>query len=449
MLLPFKKNLLALPMMLALSPMANAASDEEVAALRKEVAELKSMIQQQMTQKPTAQPVQQSAPPIGFISQDNAVKNGFGGLLTVQTQPQNLSVMNANGSEVELYGILRGDASYVIEGTDSYSNNIPNVGTTPVVKNKTQATANASRIGFAFKSNVGADNKLAAKLEADFINGVNNSDGSLRVRHAFITYNDWLIGQTKSNFLGYSPEILDTGTNVGTGFKRVPMVRYNYNFKPDTQLLVSLERGQSASDVAKDVSTQYKLPVLTARLNQSFANKKGLVTLRGMAENYDVVRNTKNNSDKDSNTGWGIGTGINYKVNDVVELFGDIGHTKGTSGLLYGATNAFAKDNNGNVDQNTANTFMIGSVLKINPKLRSNIGYGQISFDDDNDYARLVKGKNISAADERLRSIWANLVYSPLKPLDLGIEYHDGDRKLFSGEKYHDKRVGLMAAYKF
>ena len=39
--------------------------------------------------------------------------------------------------------------------------------------------------------------------------------------------------------------------------------------------------------------------------------------------------------------------------------------------------------------------------------------------------------------------------FTPVKPIDLGIEYVNGKRETFAGDDYKDNRVGLMAKYSF
>lgn len=460
----FTHSALAAALITVFSPMANAATDDEVAALRAEVAELKAMVQQQQQAQKQLQSINAANSPtptnalglptstIGSISGDQALQK-FGGAVTAQTQPQGLKLTTSNGAEVELYGFLRGDAAYVLEGNDGVTNSIPAVGssTNPQVKDKFNTTAQITRFGFNFKSNVAAPNKLAGKLEADFFNGTtnNNSPGSLRIRHAFFTYNDWLMGQTKSTFLGYSPELIDSGTNVGTGVTRVPMLRYTHNLKPDTQLLLGLERGQSTGNV----STKYQTPALTARINQNFHGKDGLLTVRGLVEKYDADRPASSTvaAANDSINSYGIGAGVNYKFNKMFEGFADANYTKGNSNLVYGQTNAYVLDDKGNAQANEAISWMVGGVFNINPKLRSNIGYSQVNFDDSSDYAKnaTIASGTTAASNEKLSSLWANLIYSPVKQVDLGIEYHDGERKTFNGKKFQDDRIGMMAAYKF
>lgn len=488
----FTKSLLAAAVFTLLSPVANAATDAEVAALRAEVAELKALVQQQVQQQTLAQkspavqaPLDTNATPknglglptstIGPISGDKALQQ-FGGAITAQTQPQGFKLSTANGAEVELYGFIRGDAAYVIEGADGAFNGLTSVTDATKVEDKLNTTMTVSRAGLNFKSNVGEGNKLTGKLEADFFNGNTNSNGAVRVRHAFINYNDWLLGQTKSTFLGYTPDIIDFNLAAATGGTRVPMVRYQHNLTPDTQVLVGLEKGQSSGP--SGVNTNYQMPALTARLNQNFHGKDGLFTLRGLVENYDTDRpsvaatpattgtivglNGAPNQTvvltpakpavagtKDSLTGYGLGAGVNYKFNKMFEGFADVNYLNGSSGLLYGSTHAYALDAKGDAQSNEGLGWAVGGNFTINPKLHSTIGYSEFNFDDGSDYAKVVKNGTGAASNEKLRSAWANIVYSPVKQVDLGIEYHDGERKTFNGQKFNDDRVNMMATYKF
>ena len=429
----FTKSALTAALITALIPAANAATDAEVDALRNEVAQLRAMIMQQQHNPAPMHAMPAGQPPA-------APAKGF-------------KMNTASGAEVELYGTLRADAAYVLEGNDNYTSNIPGVGapgTAGNTEDKLNTSVQSTRFGLNFKSDTKDANKLGGKLEVDFVNGTNNSDGSLRIRHAYLTYNDWLAGQTKSTFLGHSPEILDAGTNVGTGFKRVPMVRYQHNLMPDTQVMVGLEQGKSAGN---STNAKYQLPTLVARVNQNFAGKQGVASLRGLVESYDAERAAVTGgaaAASDSMTGYGIGAGVNYKFNKMFEGFADVNYVKGNSGLVHGTTNAYAF-NGDDAEANEALSWMVGGAFNINPKLRSTIGYSEVNFDDSSDYAKIasIATGTGAASNEKLHSIFANLIYSPVKQVDLGVEYHDGQRETFNGTKFDDDRVSVTAAYKF
>ncbi len=132
----------------------------------------------------------------------------------------------------------------------------------------------------------------------------------MRIRHAYLTYNNWLFGQTTSNFLtNHAPEMIDFSTNIGGGTKRVPQVRYNYKLGPTTQLFVSAEKGDSTTSVTGD-SIKYSLPALTAKITQGYAEGRGSASARVLVENY------KSQLADDDKTGWGVAVGTDFKVSD-------------------------------------------------------------------------------------------------------------------------------------
>ncbi len=88
----------------------------------------------------------------------------------------------------------------------------------------------------------------------------------------------------------------------------------------------------------------------------------------------------------------------------------------------------------------------VGATYKFNEKLRSTLAYGALFADDGTEYA---KAKANTGANEKVQQAWLNVIYSPAKPIDLGVEYINGKRDTFGGDSYKDNRVGLMAKYNF
>ena len=432
---PFIAQSLALSVAALMMTTTHAATKEqqELAQLRAEVAELKALMQQQQQ-----------------VQQQQAVQ-----IQQVKTQPAPVkaesplsSFKSKSGADINLYGFVRGDANYIIEGADDDFNGVAKVGGNGAndpasVKDKLRATAKTTRLGLDFNTNVGGDNKLGGKVEVDFA-GTNEA---LRIRHAYLTYNSWLFGQTTSNFLSnHAPEMIDFGTNVGGGTTRIPQVRYGFNLAPATKLFLAAEEGNSSAtqwnatdskNVASDV--KYSLPVLTAKLTQGFADGKANASVRGLVEQY------KSEESGDDKTGWGIAAGVNYQVIDPLKLSADVSYVQGNSNYLYGSNTAFYVDPaNGNIEQNEAFGVQVGGTYKFNEKLRSTLAYGALFADDSTDYATLNP-----TANEEVYQAWINFIYSPVKPLDLGVEYINGKRDTFAGDSYKDNRVGLMAKYSF
>lgn len=400
---------------------AHAAKTEQqqIQELRQEVEALKSLIQQQQQvqqqQQTQIAQVQQAKPaaPASALS----------------------SLKSKSGADVSIYGSIRGDANYIIDGADNDFNVTHKTGENNV-KDKLRATPKVTRLGLDFSTPMG-DNKLGGKVEVDFASADNDKSENLRIRHAYLTLNNWLFGQTTSNFLSnHAPEMIDFATNIGGGTARVPQVRYNYKLAPTTQLFVSAEEGNSS---ATDSDVTYRAPVLTAKVTQGFAEGKGSASARALVEHY------KSEAANDDKTGWGVAAGANYQVSEPLKVSADVSYVQGNSNYLYGNNTAFVVDGN-SIEQNETIGVQVGATYKFSPKLRSTLAYGALFADDGTDYARA----NATAdQNEKVQQAWINFIYSPVKPVDLGIEYLNGERKNFAGEKFSDDRVGFMARYSF
>ena len=391
---------------------AHAAKTEQqqIQELRQEVEALKSLIQQQQQQTQIAQ-VQQAKPaaPASALS----------------------SLKSKSGADVSIYGFVRGDANYIIEGGDNDFNRAHLSENN--VKDKLRATGKVTRLGLDFNTPVG-DNKVGGKIEVDFASATDN----LRIRHAYLTLNNWLFGQTTSSFASvHAPEMIDFHTNIGGmgGTSRVPQVRYSQKLAPATQLFVSAEEGNSTADGS---SVTYRVPTLTAKVTQGFAEGKGLASARALVEHY------KASTGGDDKTGWGAALGTNYQISEPLKVSADVTYVKGHNNHLYGSNAAFTLDANNNIEQNESIAVQTGITYKFSPQLRSTLAYGALFSDDGTDYARLNDGAN-----EKVQQAWINFIYSPVKPVDLGIEYINGERKTFANEKFSDDRVGFMARYSF
>ena len=414
----------------AMSSMSFAADSDEIAQLRAEIQELRSLVQQQGQQLAAQRSAPPVAPPAHVQHHAHSAPPP-----AIKVDTQDLKITTSKGAEVDLYGFIRGDANYIIEGADDDFNSTAS--SDGATKDKLRATAKVTRFGLDFSSPI-AGQKVGGKVEVDFA----SSDENLRIRHAYLTFNEWLFGQTTSNFLSnHAPEMIDFDTNIGGGTARIPQVRYSHNLAPATQIVLAAEEGNSS---ATDATAKYKLPVLTAKLNQGFAEGKGNVSVRALAERYEAEGN--NDSDE---TAWGVAAGASFQVTDPLKLTADVSHVEGNSNYLYGSNSAFAVNADGDLAQNEFNAFQVGATYKILPNLRSTIAYGAIFADDDSEYATLNPTGN-----KEVEQAWINFIYSPVKPVDLGIEYINGKRETFepnaNGEKtFKDNRVGVMARYNF
>ncbi len=90
-------------------------------------------------------------------------------------------------ANVSIYGSVRGDANYIIKGADNDFNSAST--SKEEASDKLRATAKVTRLGLDFNTPVG-DNKVGGKVRSVFCECREN----LRIRHAYLTLNNWLLG---------------------------------------------------------------------------------------------------------------------------------------------------------------------------------------------------------------------------------------------------------------
>lgn len=413
-----------------------ATEQEQIQQLRDEVKELRALLEQYVPQSK-----QKTTSPVSGSAQVLAAQPTTPSSDTNKKSP--LSFQTASGADVKLYGFLRGDASYQAKGGDGIFNRINKVDLENNEKNSDRfySTATVTRLGLDFKAPVqGAD--VGVKLEVDFRGGTNND--TIRIRHAYLTYNDWLFGQTTSTFLAtdLQPEMLDFNSPLGIGTYRTPMVRYSGSLNPVTSYAIALEKG----------SDDNRAPALSSKIKYDFAEGKGTTSARAL---LTEVR-SKEAFDKDhhqlsaneSDLGWGIALGAKYKFTDSLQAMLDYSHVKGDSKFLLYTNNAFnVNPTNYDLNLNEFDAVTVGTTYQITPKVRSTLAYGAMFAKDNNAFAQ--QALLDTAQNKTLQQGWLNVMFSPVTPITFGLEYIYGERKTFNGQKGKDNRVGAMARYNF
>lgn len=433
---------------------AASAEQEEIAQLRAEVEALKALIQKNFPQVQQASVVAKSAP---LTTTSPAVeKTPVVSAVTATNSEKSspLQFKTAGGSEVKLYGFIRGDASYQVDGGNAIFNRINAVSLDNTAdQNKTQdrfySTVTTTRFGLDFKTPIEGQ-ELGAKVEVDF----RGSNDSLRIRHAYLTLNHWLFGQTTSSFLAtdLQPEMLDFNSPLGIGTFRTPMLRYSNKLSTDTSYFLGLEKGRDDN----------RFPALTAKLKQNFAAGKGTSSLRLLAQELrsrdafedvkdadGVVVGKKQVSQDSSEFSWGLAVGAKYQLTPKLQIMGDYSHVKGDDKfLLYTNTAYNVGPETTDLNLNEFDALTVGTTYQFNPKVRGTLGYGLMLANDSNDFADYLAVTD-TVQNKTLQQGWLNVMYNPVTPVTLGVEYIYGERETFSGVKGKDNRVGAMARYNF
>ena len=132
-----------------------------------------------------------------------------------------------------------------------------------------------------------------------------------------------------------------------------------------------------------------------------------------------------------------MGIGGNYKITDKDLLMGQFTAVEGDVDQLYGS-NGYAIDGNGAITFDKNQGLVVGYAKALHDQLRGTLAFG------------MNRGKTAQAVDnKRLQQWFLNLIYAPIKNVELGGELILGERQTFAGEKAVMQRIDLMGRYSF
>ena len=292
---------------------------------------------------------------------------------------------------------------------------------------KTQFTAETSRIGFE-SSTPSGKGIISTKIEADFYSYGSDNRNLFRLRHAYGEYDGWLVGQSWSTFMDVDdlPETVDFNGPIGAPFSRRAMVRYAFGDATRTALITLA--AEDPVDQFGGGSANERVPELVARMDKTFA--WGAINLRALAHEKRSSTQTKR--------GYGFAVGGNYKFGDKDSLMGQYTLVNGDVDQLYGS-NGYAVDaQTGAITFDKNQGLVIGYAHIFSDKLRGNIATG------------FNRGKTAQASENRtLEEAFLNVIYSPVKDVDLGGEWIYGSRRTFRDGTGTLSRFDLMARYSF
>ena len=310
----------------------------------------------------------------------------------------------------------------------------------------TDFNARQSRFILKTATDVGEEHTLKSHIELDFMvtpDGDERISNSYqpRLRQAFITYDNWLFGQAWSTFqnVGALPESLDfIGTTPGTVFERQPMIRYT-----NGGLMLAVEQPETtvtAPDGSRVLAGDDTLPDLVARYN--FAGGWGAFSAAGIVRNLHITDDDFGTG-KDSAIGYGLSLSGKLKLGerDDLRFMGTVGDGLGRY-IGLNIVNDAAVDLDGKLDPIfTYSGF--GAYRHVwSDKLRSNIAGSYFKADNP---VTLTTG---SVTDESW-NVLANVIFSPVSPLDIGIEYMYAERTLENGATGNLQKVQVSTKYSF
>ena len=411
----------------------NALKGEVVAARTQQAAQAQDIIRlETRPANPAPAPVQQTAAPAslseGFRIGDHTVK--FGGFVKVDAYATRYSGGDpANGDSLREFHI---PGSIPIGGADEDT--------------ATDFNARQTRFWLTTDGMVGG-HKIGTRMEMDFqtLPGAGDqrttSPANPALRRAFITIDNWLIGQEWTNFQNTAvlPESADfIGAAEGTVFARQVQVRYTrgpFSVSVENPETTVTPFGGGTRVVADDNS----LPDFTARY--AVSRPWGDVQFAGLLRQLKY-QNPASNIDSTA-TGWGLSASTKIKVGSKDDL-----RLMVTGGEGIGRYVGLNFSNDAVLDV-SGELKAIGVVAGFAayrhvwaPGWRSSLIWSGQNVDNDTRFTGL-------SANRSAQSIHANLIWSPVTAFDVGAELMFADREIETGASGDLTRLILFAKYGF
>jgi hypothetical protein len=307
-------------------------------------------------------------------------------------------------------------------------------------------SARQSRLILATATNIGAEHALKSHIELDFMvteggdQRVSNSYVP-RMRQAFLTYDKWMFGQAWSTFqnVGALPDSLDfIGTTPGTVFVRQPMVRYTNG--PWQLAVEQPETTVTTRTGGRLVAGRDALPDMVARYNKS--GPWGTISAAGVLR---TLRISNDDLGTGSDTALGYGISLSGKLilgkTDDFRFMATAGRGLGRY-IGINIVNDAALDRDGRLTPIATYSGFAAYRHFWRSNLRSSIAAS--FFKADNPVA--LTGNQVT--DESWNAL-ANLIWSPVKPLDIGVEYMYANRSREDGQSGNLQKVQFSTKYAF
>jgi len=294
-----------------------------------------------------------------------------------------------------------------------------------------ESSASQSRLNVTTSRKEG-DHSIKGFIEGDF----RGASSVFRLRHATITVDNLTVGQTwTGQFFANAPfdtEMINFyGTGIGTISGNGAVVR------PD--LVVHYVKDGMRLTLQDPLDNEAHYPDMVAAYTHR--------TTEGHAFNVAVTGRDVEVTNGDSELGAALSLAAKMKFGDTsVTLSGFSGEGAAIyAGWGYNgaAGTSSTAEVDGNGDLVTVSGFSAGVGHKVSDKLRVNLRYGQVTADAS------------SLADDTLKTITANMIYTYIPGLDIGLELRDQNAASNGAPSGNiatrpaGQQVEVMAMYKF
>lgn len=456
---------------------AQAAAAQGTAGLRQEIDALQRRLatieaQQQRDAAAEARAAQQQI--AERLSQQSDLTGSF---------PRSVRIPGTETS-VRLYGFVRLTGSRDVEGRNR--SDVQSANTVPLSRGPAarqggdfQFGARRSRLGVETRTNT-AHGVARSVLEMDFAGAQSSASTSSqnnwipRLRHAYVEFAGFTLGQTTTLFGDtVNGEFLDSFSFLGLGGPRQAQLRYTAPLGGGASFAIGLENplsdftynaGARLPDTDGTVPsvTVNRLPDLTARLMAT--GSWGHVALQGLLRRIDYTnKGSTTVEERFSDEAWGFGVSLNASLNTMGKsrAFGRVSYGEGVGRYLdilgSGATSDVGLPGidarNASLDLVKVSVGTLGYQHFWTQTVRSTVagGLARLSYPS---YAKEFSAGTQNLQNRTLGQVIANLVWSPIPDLDVGVEYNYAERSLLSrgaegAQRGIGQRVLATATYRF
>ena len=355
---------------------------------------------------------------------------------------------------MKLGGLVRTSVVLTLDplGTDDrfLTNSIPVGVTVSGEEKRTNISARASRLNTEFRTPIGAQ-EVRAFFEGDFAASINTTIAAFRLRHAYAQFMGFIVGQTWSTFSDPEADVedLDFEGISSQNVIRQPLIRYWWYIDPRTRLAFAMETPAVSLTGGTGVNL---MPDLIARTIRRHGDG-GHVQLAGVLRQ---IRGEGTPGDVRADWGGGLsasgvfpfrfrhlqdrvifqvngGTGIARYINDLNSLTGQDAVFDTTSGDLHAlpALGWYVGYEHAWKEWKGAETMNLRSTL-----LWSFVTVDNFDFQPPDAY-------------HKTNRYAVNLVFSPAKRVDVGLELIRGSRMNKDRNKGEATQIQLVTLIRF
>jgi hypothetical protein len=372
------------------------------------------------------------------------------------TQPDPILPGAVAGTKFSVGGFIRTDMLFtdttdgeIADGNAARDVYLP--GSTPVegVSEGTDLDAHIkfSRIWFGLDHGDDPKTKVTARIEIDFFGGSLGTEQSTHtygatIRHAYVSWRGWLVGQTWSNFMdpALMPDSVDfVGPTEGTVFVRQPQVRYTRG-----GFSVSLENPETSitpyGGGDRILSDDNSVPDVVGRYvhKGKWGHVGGAVMVRELAYEKTGTGATDDSTFAAAAT---FGGKFNFGKGHDLRFLVNAGDALGRYTGLGVASDA-SLDGSGQIEAIGNVSGFVAFRFVFSPKWRSNVYYSLTSFDND----PALTGVKVT---ESTNSVAVNLFCTPVPKIDVGTELRFATRKIENGSEGDLRRLHFIVRYMF